>query len=470
MRILICNWKDRTHPAAGGAEVYTHECAKRWSANGHSVTLFCSTVKGQAAEDTLSGYRIIRSGSRLGVYRNAAKYVRSHHHEYDVIVDEINTRPFFAHKHAGDTPVVALAHQVAREVWFHETPLPVALLGRYVLEPFWLKQYANVPTLTVSKSSADSLRDYGLRDLSVVLEGVELPTSVRLPIGKSDHPNLAFCGRLVATKRPDHAIEAFAMAAAALGPDAELHVIGTGPLEEKLRQSRPRGVVIHGSVSQEEKYRILGEADALLCTSSREGWGLVVSEAAAVGTPTIGYNVDGLRDSITAANGVIVEPTVEALAAAIMDWIPRFRADRPGIIAFGGAASWDAVAENVLAHLIRTATSATVAVVVPASTQVIDLTTGPESTRVAAPLANPPSTLSPLAAQAVAPRSGDAGNRNELGPTPQVILDLTATDDALVPAGSSAAPTGPGFGKAHPGVSPTDDSTTASTQTHGGPR
>ena len=40
MRILICNWKDRRHPAAGGAEVYTDECARRWSALGHTVTLF----------------------------------------------------------------------------------------------------------------------------------------------------------------------------------------------------------------------------------------------------------------------------------------------------------------------------------------------------------------------------------------------------------------------------------------------
>jgi glycosyltransferase involved in cell wall biosynthesis len=340
MRILICNWKDLRHPAAGGAEVYTHECAKRWAKAGHQVTLLCAAVAGEAAVDSTLGYRILRQGSRLGVYRCVREFLRAHSDEFDVIIDEINTRPFFAH-HATDTPVVALAHQVAREVWFHETPLPLALVGRYILEPLWLRRYEDVRTLTVSESSADSLRTYGLRNLSVVLEGVELPDSVVLPIPKASVPTLAFCGRLVATKRPDHAIAAFARAAERLDGSVELHVIGTGPLEAKLRKAAPKGVVIHGSVGQKEKFEILGSADALLCTSSREGWGLVVSEAAAVGTPTIGYDVAGLRDSIRAAEGVIVAPRIDALADAIVEWLPHFRANPRAALPYGGAASWD---------------------------------------------------------------------------------------------------------------------------------
>lgn len=351
MRILICNWKDLRHPLAGGAEVYTHECAKRWALAGHEVTLICAAVENEPEVDMRTEYRILRNGSRIGVYSAVAKYIRANHRDYDIIVDEINTRPFFAHRHSRSTPVVALAHQVAREVWFHEMPLPIALAGRYIFEPWWLQRYAHVPTLTVSKSSADSLATYGLRNLSVVLEGVELPPSVKLPIAKAPKPTLAFCGRLVSTKRPDHAIAAFARSAKQLGPGAELHVIGTGPLEASLRASAPEGVVIHGSVSEQEKFEIIGRAHALLCTSSREGWGLVVSEAAAVGTPTIGYDVDGLRDSVMAAHGVIVDPEVDSLADAIATWVPRFRANPRPPMPYGGAASWDDVAAGVLTHL-----------------------------------------------------------------------------------------------------------------------
>lgn len=36
----------------------------------------------------------------------------------------------------------------------------------------------------------------------------------------------------------------------------------------------------------------------LINTSIREGWGIVVLEAAAMGTPTVAFDVPGLRDSI----------------------------------------------------------------------------------------------------------------------------------------------------------------------------
>jgi glycosyltransferase involved in cell wall biosynthesis len=356
MRIIICNWKDRTHPGAGGAEVYTQECASRWAAWGHDVTLLCASVDGQPASEEVDGVHVIRHGSRLGVYRQTANYLRKHASHADVVIDEINTRPFFAHRHCGTTPVVALVHQVAREVWFNEVPLPVALAGRYLLEPRWLARYGDVPTLTVSESSADSLRAYGFRNIEIVPEGVEIPEDAIAAIAnvsKSSRPTLAFCGRLVSMKRPDHAIKAFEAARKVLGDDLELHVIGGGPLEDKLRKTAPAGVTIHGRVSQIEKYRILASSHALLATSVREGWGLVVSEAAAVGTPSIAYNIPGLRDSVGAAHGFLTEDNPDALAAAIVERLPGLVTKPAARLAHGGAASWDEVAGSVLEHLVR---------------------------------------------------------------------------------------------------------------------
>ncbi len=36
----------------------------------------------------------------------------------------------------------------------------------------------------------------------------------------------------------------------------------------------------------------------ILVTSIKEGWGLIVTEAASQGTPAVVYDVDGLRDSV----------------------------------------------------------------------------------------------------------------------------------------------------------------------------
>ena len=57
---------------------------------------------------------------------------------------------------------------------------------------------------------------------------------------------------------------------------------------------------------------------ALLVASVREGWGLVVTEAAACGTPSIVYDVPGLRDAVRhEVTGLVVPPTPADLAAAM---------------------------------------------------------------------------------------------------------------------------------------------------------
>jgi len=53
-----------------------------------------------------------------------------------------------------------------------------------------------------------------------------------------------------------------------------------------------------GWVDDEKKMELLKEAHILFVPSIREGFGLNVIEAASMGTPAIGYYVQGLKDSI----------------------------------------------------------------------------------------------------------------------------------------------------------------------------
>ena len=321
MRILIYNWRDLTHPKAGGAEVYTDAVARVWSNEGHEVTLFTSSVMGQPGDEVgEGGYRIVRRGGRLGVYREARRFWRREGlGNFDLVIDEVNTKPFGCPKWVKDVPVVALIHQVAREIWFHETWLPIALLGRFWLERHWLASYQNTTTVTVSTSSKQSLEAYGLRSVTIVPEGMDLiPESLTSdPSEKEDTLTLAFVGRLSSNKRPQHAIEAFRIVQRQF-PEARLWVMGAGPMEAKLRNRAPEGVEFLGRVSDAEKRNRLSRAHALLVTSLREGWGLVVSEAAAVGTPSVGYNVPGLCDSIAASDGLLSDPDPVALAGVVI--------------------------------------------------------------------------------------------------------------------------------------------------------
>jgi glycosyltransferase involved in cell wall biosynthesis len=316
VRILILNWKDLAHPLAGGAEVFTEEVARSLVARGHRVTLFAAGVHGKPSTEAVEGVEVIRRGGRLTVYRAAKEFwVERGRESFDVVVDEINTRPFLTPRWIDGTPIVALIYQLAREIWKYETPFPVSVVGRYLLEPWWLRAYRTTPALTVSTSSADSLtRLHGWRDVAVVPLGY---TPHRTPaVPKEAAPTVVFLGRLVPMKRPEHALEAFRLVKQEV-PSARLWVVGEGPLLPRLRGAALPGVTFFGRVGTDELRSRLARAHVLVATSVREGWGLNVSEAAACGTPSVGYRVPGLVDSVAASGGAIVDPSPRALADAL---------------------------------------------------------------------------------------------------------------------------------------------------------
>ena len=312
------------------------------------MTLFASDVAGRSSRETVAGIEIVRRGSRVGVYRAARRFwAEQPPGGYDVVIDEINTRPFLTPRWVRGTPAVALIHQLAREIWSYETPFPISVLGRYVLEPWWLRPYRDVPALTVSASSAASLvRHHGWRDVTVIPEG-STPHPVP-PVEKESAPTVVFLGRLVAMKRPGDAIEAFSILRPE-APAAQLWVIGEGPLLARLRQDPPAGVTFLGRLGRAELVERLARAHVLVATSVREGWGLNVSEAAACGTPSIGYRVPGLVDSVEASGGALVEPTPAALGAALRDvFTGRLQLQpRPSTV------SWNEVADAVERRLVQ---------------------------------------------------------------------------------------------------------------------
>lgn len=346
LRILVCNWRDLAHPQAGGAEVYTHAVASEWVRSGHHVTWFTSAVAGRPSLEVVDGVHIVRRGGRYTVYRQAQRFFeRQGRGRFDLVVDEVNTRPFGATGWAGGTPVVAVVHQVAREVWFHEVVWPLALLGRFWLEPRWLRRLSDIPVLTVSESSRASLQSYGLTNIWVVPEGqspVERPAVERECV-----PTMVFVGRFASNKRPVDVLAAFQSVRRRLA-DAQLWMVGTGPLEEELRRRAPEGVTFLGWLSENEKIERLARAHALVATSVREGWGLNVSEAAQVGTPTVAYDVAGLRDSVSASGGLLVDPEPGALADVLVEHLPRWTGGDLPPVRCDGVAPWSEVADMLL--------------------------------------------------------------------------------------------------------------------------
>jgi len=283
----------------GGAEVFTREVAKRWVEDEHEVTLFTSEYPGCKKEEVADGVKIVREGGRFSVYRQAKKFYakRFSSEGFDVVIDEVNTVPFFAPKFVknGET-VVALIHQLAREYWFYEMPFPISHLGYYFLEDKWLHQYIGVPTVTVSKSTQVDLADLGFRNVFIVPEGLDFEPLKAVPV-KESKPVVVFSGRLKRAKRPDHAIKAFEIVKEKI-PEAELWILGDGPFRCELERMAGNGVRFFGFSNNVERRKLIKRSWVLVNPSVREGWGLNIVEANALGTLCVAYDVPGLRDSV----------------------------------------------------------------------------------------------------------------------------------------------------------------------------
>jgi glycosyltransferase involved in cell wall biosynthesis len=316
VRVLWLNWRDLKNPEAGGAEVFTHEVMRGLAQKGHHITLFTSHFPNAPLNEKMDDINIVRGGSNnYGVYQKARDYYKKHKDEYDIVIDEINVKPFLTPRFVKDgKPVIALIHQLSRELFLTELPFPLNYIG-YHLENRWLSCYRDITTLTVSDSTRKDLEYLGLRKVSIVPEGLSCTPLNRVP-EKDTTPTIVFLGRLKRHKRPDHAIRAFSLIKKRI-PNARLWIIGDGYMREELeRKCNIGGVTFYGRVSSEFKYRLLSKAHIVLVPSTREGWGLVVTESNAMGTPVVAYNVPGLRDSVIhEKTGILAENcSPEALA------------------------------------------------------------------------------------------------------------------------------------------------------------
>lgn len=359
MKLLILNWRCWLNPSSGGAEIFTKEIARHWVKNGHEVTLFASEFQGCKKEETSDNVRIIRAGGKYSVYKKAKEYYQKCFlkENYDVIIDEINTKPFQAQKFVKNGElVVALIHQLAREYWFYETPFPLSYFGYYFLENRWLKNYVNMPTFTVSKSTKQDLANLGFERIFEVPEGLNFKPMDIIP-RKEKKPVIVFAGRLKRAKRPDHAVRAFELVRARV-PEAELWIFGDGPLKSELKKKACEGVRFFGNLPNEKRRTMIERAWLLVNPSVREGWGLNVIEANALGTPCVAYDVNGLRDSVkNNETGLLVESgCVKKLAEAMVEVIEKNQLRTQfskNSLNYSRTFSWDKTAEIFMNKIIQ---------------------------------------------------------------------------------------------------------------------
>lgn len=355
MRILWLNWRDIKNPDAGGAEVFTHEVIRRLEKKDYDTTLFAERFSNSLQVEYVDGVRIIRDGGKYGVYRKAREYYNRYKNSYDFVIDEINARPFLTPRFVKNKPILALSHHISLEAWCLELPFPLGHIGYYFYHRQGMSYYENIPTATVSESSKKNLEKIGLKKVVVVPEGVNVNVLDNIP-QKQVSPVVAYVGRLKRNKLPDHALRAFSLIKKTI-PDARMWIIGDGYMRKKLEQKSNSSITFYGHVSEDLKYKLMGQAHLVLVPGVHEGWGLVVTESNAVGTPTIAYDVPGLKDSIKdGKTGILVkENSPEGMAQSAISLLRdplRLAELSSNALDYSRQFSWDNAA-NVFDRIIQ---------------------------------------------------------------------------------------------------------------------
>lgn len=330
MKILWLTWKDRDHPLAGGAEVVNEELAARLAAEGHEVVFFVAGFRKAPPEVRRDGFRVVRVGRRYTSYLAAVpEYLRRWQGWPDLVIDECNTMPYFAHFYTMGRQVLFF-HMLNRQIWFYEWPIPLATIG-WLAEPIYLRLLSRrVPIIAMSDSTRRDLIRHGFpkANIHIISEGIELAPAPKLSgIEKFRNPTVLIFGSVRPMKRTLHALRAFELSKAKI-PNLKLIIAGDHSsrygrrvLAAVRKSPFAKDIEMPGPVPPARKIELLQRAHALLVTSVKEGWCLVVSEAASQGTPAVVYDVDGLRDSVKNHETGVITPknSPRAMATALTE-------------------------------------------------------------------------------------------------------------------------------------------------------
>jgi glycosyltransferase involved in cell wall biosynthesis len=305
----VCVVYDCLFPyTVGGGERWYRNLAERLAADGHEVTyLTLRQWDRREAPDAGEGVRVVTAGPRMALYTAAGRrrilpplvfgagvlrHLLARGRRYDVV--HTSAFPYFSLLAAGLVRPLGRFELVVDwfEVWSRSywRDYLGGARGRFGALVQRACAHVRQRAFCFSALHAARLREQGLRGEVTVLRGLRADTGERVTARPAD-PVVLFAGRLIPEKQVTLAVAAMAIACGRIdGLRGEF--LGDGPeraaLDAAIVQHGLTGVVsAPGFADADTLDAEMRRALCLLLASRREGYGLVVVEASARGTPSV---------------------------------------------------------------------------------------------------------------------------------------------------------------------------------------
>jgi glycosyltransferase involved in cell wall biosynthesis len=353
VRILLAS--PRFAPQVGGAETWTRAVGRELAARGHGLAVITRAAPGLPRTATVDGMTVRRVPGGRGAFASAiGRAVRGG--RPDVVVAQYSAlAPAVLAGRRARIPVVGIVHDVYGFRASVRARGPLVGPVRHVAFERSLRFLGPNAFLAPSHTTGVALRALaGDRPVTVVPAGADhVPTLEVAP--EVEGARILFVGRLVRTKGAADLVGAVRLLVAR-GYRLETLVVGTGPELGRLRADAwELPVAFGGALDDHELDRAYRTSLALALPSTREGWGLAITEAAARAVPYVAYDIPAVREQYeVVGGGILVPPDVDALAdalASLLDDPEAARAlGRRGLEAVRGRtwAAAAAVAEKAL--------------------------------------------------------------------------------------------------------------------------
>jgi glycosyltransferase involved in cell wall biosynthesis len=326
----------------GGAERWYRNLAERLALRGHEVTYLTLRQWNRGARPELSGVHVVAVGPRLGLYSASGRrriwpplvfgvgvllHLLRHGRHYDIV--HTASFPYFSLLAAAVARrprrfgLVVDWHELWSDSYWSEYLGAIGgFLGRSVQ-----RLCLRVPqtAFCFSRLVERRLHESGVAGPVTVLEGEYAgPAGVTAPLPAE--PVVVFAGRHIPEKRVTTLVPALERARS-LVPGLRAEIFGDGPERDALlKLIRERGVddivKAPGFVESERVDSALASALCMVLPSRREGYGLIVVEAAARGVPSVvvagpdNAAAELVEDGMNGFVAASAEP--DALAAAIV--------------------------------------------------------------------------------------------------------------------------------------------------------